>query len=385
MQYIDCVWEVNWPQPENLDFPVSAPDIGAAERSNLISAFDSSWIGSNGSWNISAEAKLGALLGQDTALVSNGSVALILALRALGVGAGDEVIVPTLTYAATASSVVNVGATPVFADVELHSWQISIESIKKLITPKTRAIIAVHLYGQACRIEEIAEIAKENSLALIEDCAEATFSSCGDRLVGSIGDIATYSFFSNKLISCGEGGAVSSKNSLLMKKMKLLRGQGMDPQKRYYFIDAGYNFRLSNLHASILDAQISRLKEITDRREAIENLYREFLDPSKLVVEPRIYPNSTRSPWLFSVRIVGLSFTDKLKVASKLASVGIETRPVFYPLHENQAFSSFESDNCANAKLISTEGISLPTGNHLTEEDVKKISRIFIESIRSVA
>jgi perosamine synthetase len=204
------MWNITWPQPKKCEIPVADASLTTAERSNVLEALDSGWISSNGGWNHRAEGALTKLIGVESLLVSNGSVALTLALRALGVKHGDEVIVPSLTFAATASAVSNIGAVPVFCDVHESNWNMNEELLHSLLTKNTKAIIAVHLYGFPAPMNEIMNFARRYNLAVIEDCAEAPLASINGVNVGSFGDVATFSFFANKLISCGEGGAVAS-------------------------------------------------------------------------------------------------------------------------------------------------------------------------------
>jgi perosamine synthetase len=215
----DEVWDFSWPQPTNVEIHVASTSISEIEKSFVLDTLESNWIGPGGSYNKLVENFLSETLRQDTILVSNGTIAIVLALQALGVGPGDEVIVPDLTYAATASAVVMVGAIPIFADVNLNSWCIEVENIEKLITKKTKAVIVVHLYGNMGEVKSLSTFCKMKSLYLIEDCAEAFLAKDPEgKIAGTYGDVATFSFFANKLITSGEGGAVTTPNKTLLKK-----------------------------------------------------------------------------------------------------------------------------------------------------------------------
>lgn len=365
-------WDFTWVQPTDIKYPVSEPWISNKEKDYVNLALDENWIGSNGKFNDKAEDFLSNLLGIRSLSVSNGSVALMLALRALDIGHDDEVLVPQTTFAATASAVVNVGAIPVFCEVDINSWCIDLESIKSMTTSKTKAIIVVHLYGVPANISEIVFYAKSRGLFVIEDCAEAFYAINDGGVVGSFGDIATFSFFANKLITSGEGGAVSSNNSELFERMKLLRGQGMDTKRRYYFLEPGFNFRMTNIQAGILLGQLERFDEIKKQRLELENRYYQLLQD--LITHQTLRKDQIRAPWLFTTRISGFSRFEKYQLASYLAQNGIETRPVFWPLSEMPAFSKFKRDNYQNAKIIADQGISLPTGSSLTSKDIDVIS-----------
>jgi perosamine synthetase len=372
---------IPWPQPKKLTCPVADTWLTPLESKYVEEAISHNWIGPNGSFNQRAETKFGDMLGQRALLVSNGSVALMLGLRALGIGAGDEVLLPNLTYAATASSVVNVGATPVLCDVEEKNWGISIESMKRMLTHKSRAIIVVHLYGAPANIEQILSFASENNLKVIEDCAEALFATRNSKTLGTFGDVSTFSFFANKLITSGEGGAVSARENSIIEKMTLLRGQGMDSNFRYYFREPGYNFRLTNLQAAILLAQLERFDEIKQSRASIEEHYRSQLRDHIIMQE--VGDRDTRAPWIFTARLKGIELATKLDIVRDLAKDGVETRPIFYPLSHMPAFEKYPTDSSHECDLISLEGISLPTGHHIDLQKVEMISKVVIEGLKN--
>ena len=213
---------------------------------------DSGWIGANGYYTKLVEADFSKHFEANALLVSNGSVALTLALVSLNIRPNDEVIIPNLTYAATASAVINIGAIPVLCDVELETWNMSPSELRKKITQKTKAIIVVHLYGLPANMDEINKIAREHSLSIIEDSAEAFGAEYKRKLVGTLGDVGTFSFFPNKIITSGEGGLVISIKSEVYKSMRLLLGQDMSENNRNYFLKPGCNFRMSELNACIL-------------------------------------------------------------------------------------------------------------------------------------
>ena len=373
-------YEIIWPQPELVTTPLANPILGRMEAKFLKRALKSGWIGANGIFTENCEEFLDVYFNSNSLLVSNGSVALILALRALGIGPGDEVLLPDLTYAATASSVLAVGATPKFCDVELDSWNISVDEIRKKITSKTRAIIVVHLYGMPADLLSISSFASKNGLFLIEDCAEAFGAEFHGKKVGTIGDIGTFSFFPNKLLTSGEGGAVISKHAHLYEKMKMLRGQGMSFTHRYYFLEPGYNFRITELQAAILWAQLKQLRFLWEKRESSENFYRSNIGKTGLI--PTAQYDFLRAPWIFTIRLSNFDFNMKVAVASKLARLGIETRPAFYPLSNMPAFYQVQNPRNANSELISKEAISLPTGFHVSKKTYFEIFKIINKEVQ---
>jgi len=353
-----------WPQPREILTQVASPILQDEEKENLMQVWESGWIGANGSFSKEAEGSLTTYFSSSTLVVSNGSVAISLALSALKIGPGDEVLIPDLTYAATASVLIHAGAIPVFCDVDLDSWNISTEELLRKITKKTKAIIVVHLYGLPADMTSIMEIAREHNLAVIEDCAEAFGATQNDFKVGTFGSIGTFSFFPNKLITAGEGGLVVTRQEELFQRMQLLRGQGMSTSNRYFFLEPGFNYRMTELQACILTAQFKKLGDLWSRREVSENHYR--MELQDWVVESVASYTHRRSPWIFTIRIPAISPDDKIALAIELAEAGIETRPVFYPLSTMPAFSRYRSSSSPNAELISREGMSLPTGSHVS-------------------
>ena len=363
-----------WPQPSEPRIQVSAPWITEAEQSAVAECLREGWVGPASPWASKFEALLSNFLEQDVATTSNGSVALMLALRAIGIGPGDEVIVPALTYAATASSVMNVGAEAILCDVEPSTWCLDPAQVETLVTERTRAIIAVHVYGVSADLASLRTLCDQYSLYLIEDAAEAFGGTYAGARLGTIGDIGTYSFFANKLISTGEGGAVTSSDPTVMARMRLLRGQGMDPQRRYYFVEAGYNFRMGSLQSAMGVAQMERLPEIAARRTAVEEAYLRSL--GDLLQPPKTRSGSSRTPWIFTGQLISDSGLDVRGVAKRLADAGVETRPVFWPLSSMPAFERCARDSSQNAEAIALAGISLPTSHLIQTDDIDTIASI---------
>ena len=252
---------------QNVHFPVAIPNLNGNEFKYLTDAFLSTWISSSGKYIDKFESEFSSYSDCTYGVtVSNGTVALHLALVALGISEGDEVIIPDLTFAATINAVLHANATPVIVDIGKDSWCISPDEIKKAITSKTKAIIPVHLYGQPCDMGAIMKIAKKYNLKVIEDCAEAHGAMYGDKKVGSFGDIGCFSFYGNKVITTGEGGMCTTNNSELNNKMRILRDHGMSATKRYWHDIVGYNYRMTNLQAAIGLAQLERIEDIHKNR-----------------------------------------------------------------------------------------------------------------------
>lgn len=363
-----------WPQPRTLRVSVSEPDLTLVERSNLLRVFDSGWIGSGSPVIQELESELARFLDVGhTQLVSNGSVALMLALRAVGVNPGDEVVVPALTYAAVASSVVNVGAKPVFSDVALDSWQMTLETLLPVLTRRTRAVLVPHSYGMVADIDPIVKYCHERGISVIEDASEAFGAFYKAKLVGTIADVGTYSFFPNKVITSGEGGLCVTNDSKKHLEMKLLKSQGMSSTLRYVFEAPGFNFRMSALQAAVLQGQLHRYQEIYDSRMNSEVKWSRMLMG---ITVPTGEYEYAKAPWIFSFRIPGISFQQKVSICQTLADEGIETRPVFFPLPQMPAFKAFRSGPFWNSEKISVEGLSIPTGKHVPADVYSRIAAL---------
>lgn len=353
--------------------PVSAPDLSGNEESYVLDAIRSSWISSSGPYVDRFEREFAAACGTAAAIaVSNGTIALHLALLALGVRAGDEVLVPALTYVATANAVRYVGGEPVFVDVDPATWCLDPSKLEDAITPRTRGIIAVHVYGHPADMDVINHIAGIHGLWVVEDAAEAHFATYKGRPVGGLADIATFSFYGNKLVTSGEGGAVTLSDPHLELRARTLRGQGMDPARRYYFPVTGYNFRLTNVACALLCAQIERRDAIVDRRREIFAAYRAGLEGVHGIGFQPVAEWANPAPWLFSMTVDANAYgRTRDDLMERLAADGIETRPFFIPLNTLPPFregASQRGDAVPVAESLGASGLNLPTFAGLTRE-----------------
>lgn len=352
---------------------IAAPDLDGNEAKYVAECMTTTWISSAGRFISEFEQKFADFCGVEHAIATNnGTTALHLALTALGVGPGDEVIIPTLTYIATANAVRYCGATPVLADSEPLAMTIDVDEVRRKITPRTKAIIPVHIYGCAAQMSPLNDLAAEYDLAVLEDAAEAHGASSGGRPVGSLGTCAAFSFFGNKIISTGEGGAVTTDDPALAERLRLLRGQGMDPDRRYWFPIVGFNYRMTNIAAAIGVAQLEGIERKIKRRKDIAVYYDALLADNPRVVTPREPPWSQSVNWLYTVLLDVPSADARDEVIARMAADGIETRPVFYPMHQMPPY--FEADaNYPVADSLARRGLSLPTHTQLTEDDIDRI------------
>jgi len=348
--------------------PVAEPTLENRELEYLLDAFSSTWISSRGKYIDRFEEEFSSYCGVKYGVAtSNGTVAIHLALLALGIKEGDEVIVPDLTFAATINAVLYIKATPVIVDIDPDSWTICPKEIEKAITPRTKAIIPVHVYGQPCDMDEIMRIAQDYDLKVIEDCAEAHGAEFNGRKVGSFGDVSTFSFFANKIITTGEGGMCVTNNKELDVQMRKLRDHGMNKEKRYWHDEIGFNYRMTNLQAAIGCAQIEQIDQILLRNEKIEKDYINALSELNLFNWQRNFNNRKKVVWLMCCT------TDKRKEVMKaLTNNNIDVRPFFYCLSEMPIYSQYTYSN-SNALRVSKIGLNLPTVKQVDFMRIKDI------------
>lgn len=365
----------------NKFIPVSRPALIGKEKEYVMDCLNSGWISSNGKYIEQFEKRFSDYLGVGHALsCSNGTVALHLALLSLGIGPGDEVIMPTLTYVATANAVKYTGATPVFADSEPDTWNIDPKKIEILINGKTKAIIPVHLYGHPCDMNPIMDIAKRHDLYVIEDAAEAIGARYRGRMCGSTADISTFSFYGNKTITTGEGGMVVTNNRILAEQIRLLKGQGMDAKRRYWFPVVGYNYRMTNIQAAIGLGQIENIEKFLEKRRLIARWYGEDLKNIHGIILPVEKNYARHSYWMYSILINGDFGKNRDELMEHLLKNGIETRPFFYPMHIMPVYRQ-NAPWLKTAESIASRGLCLPTFYELEEDEVKFITRV-IEGCR---
>ncbi len=350
--------------------PVAMPDLKGNEFNYLADAFLSTWISSSGEYIENFEKNFSKYCTVNHGVaVSNGTVAIHLALKVLGIGQGDEVIIPDLTFAATINAVLHTNATPVIVDIDKNDWNIFPAEIEKAITPKTKAIIPVHIYGQPCDMDSIMKIAKDNNLFVIEDCAEAHGSEYKGKKVGSFGDISCFSFFGNKVITTGEGGMCITNSSELDEKMRILRDHGMSKTKKYWHEEVGFNYRMTNLQAAIGLAQLERIDEILNWRSQLEYKYREALKDTKKIRFQAILPDREKITWLVCILVEG---NQRDKVLKSLNEMKIDARPFFYSLSEMDIYRKYLFSN-KNSLSISKCGINLPTNASVSDNTIQRI------------
>jgi perosamine synthetase len=363
---------VGYGVPRRPFIPVAAPVLAGREKEYVADCMESGWISSAGKYVELFEAEFAKFCGVRHAVsCCNGTAALHLSLAALGVGPGDEVIVPTLTFVATVNAVTYCGARPVFADSEPGSWNIDPAQVASKITPRTKGIIAVHLYGNPVDVDTLRQLATRHGLFLLEDAAEAHGALHRGRPAGSLGDIAAFSFYGNKIIATGEGGMVTTNDDALAARARLLRGQGMDPERRYWFPVVGYNYRMMNIPAAIGLAQLERAAWHTGRRGEVAATYKRLLGEVRGLSWQAEHEWSRHAYWMFTVILGDGGADDRDRLSARLHDAGVETRPVFFPVHSLPPYrEAARGEEFPVAERLARRGLSLPTWAGLSDEDL---------------
>jgi perosamine synthetase len=360
-------------EPERRAFiPISEPTLGEREIELVSDAVRSGWVSSIGEYVTAFEKELAECCGVAHAVAtSNGTTALHLSLAVAGIGPDDEVIVPSLTFVATAAAVRYVGASPVLADSDPAHWCVDPEDVANRITPRTRAIVAVDLYGHPADMDALAEIASEHDVVLVEDAAESLGADYRGRPAGGLGLLGVLSFYGNKLITTGEGGAVLTDDPVLADRARLLRDHAMDPKRRYWHGEIGFNYRITNMQAALGVAQLERLDEFLERKRAIAAVYRAGLQdlPGVTLQEEADWARS--SWWMTTLRIDAACGVDRDELAARLRADGVDSRPAFVPLH---LLPHLRQDGTLPvAEAIGGEGLSLPSSTSLTDSELEHV------------
>ncbi|HZS48612.1 MAG TPA: DegT/DnrJ/EryC1/StrS family aminotransferase [Blastocatellia bacterium] len=363
-------------------YRVAEAIIGEAEKRLVNEALDTGWVSSAGPFVEKFEKSFAEHCGSSyAASVSNGTTALHLALAALGVGPGDEVIVPAITFVATASAVAHCGAVPVIADVDPDHWCLTPETIENVLTPLTRIIIPVHLFGTPAPLKEIQSAFPR--IQILEDAAEAHGARLHGGTAGTIGIAGVFSFYGNKLLTTGEGGMIVTSDPELHDQIKRLRNHGTSPTKRYWHDQIGFNYRMTNIQAALGLAQMSRLDAVIEHRRNLASWYKQHLSDLDDIRFQDSVPDSEPVYWMIALCLDRWkTYEQRDEVMAELALHGIETRPMFYPLNEMPACANFpRSKSLDNAARIARSGIVLPSGPTLTEEDVAYICDRFKQAL----
>jgi len=362
--------------------PVNEPLLNGNEKKYLVECIETGWISSEGAYVKRLEEGMAQLCGRKYGIaVCNGSLALDVAIKALQIGEGDEVIMPSFTIISCAAAVVHNGAIPVLVDSDPETWNMNVAEIESKITPRTKAIMAVHIYGLAVDMKPLTEIAQKHGLKIIEDAAEAHGLTYNGQPCGSFGDISTFSFYPNKLITTGEGGMVLTDNPELAERCASLRnlslGKGFD---RFVHTDIGWNARMSNLQAAVGVAQLERLSETIEKKRHIGKRYTELLSEIPQIQLPLPQtPYSQNMYWVYGIVMKTNSKYNARKMMQLLADKGIGTRPFFYPMHLQPVFRQkgwFANETYPVAENLAERGFYIPSGVAITDEQIEKVAEI---------
>jgi len=360
--------------------PVAAPVIGEREIAYVTDAVRSGWVSSIGAYIGRFEQEFARYVGVSHAVsVTNGTTGLYLALHALGIRPGDEVLVPDLTFVATAHAVLQVGATPVFVDIEPDTWCIDPQAAERAITDRTRAIIPVHLYGHPADMQAITDLAQKHGLLVIEDAAEAHGAELDRRRVGSLGNVGVFSFYGNKIITTGEGGMLTTNDAELAGYIRYLKDHGMSPERRYYHTELAFNFRMTNLQAALGLAQLEQIEEFIARKREIYAWYADALSQVPCLQLPISRPGARNVFWMFSIVLGQACSLSRADFGLALHQQGIDWRPFFVPMHQLPHLSKYrivgrEGKRTLVSEHIGARGLNLPSGCALDEPTVRRIA-----------
>lgn len=366
--------------------PVCEPTLSGNELKYVTDAVSSGWISSSGSYVDAFEKSFANYCGTKYAVaVNNGTVAIHLALVALGIGKGDEVIIPSFTMIATAFAICYTGATPVFVDADPYTWNIDVNKIEEKITKKTKAIMPVHIFGNMCNMDKIKELADKYDLFIVEDSAEAHGAEYNGKKSGSFSHIGCFSFFANKNLTTGEGGMVVTNDENLYKKAKYYKNMcfPVDAPRVYQHEDIGFNYRMSNIHAAIGLAQVEKANEYIQMRRNNAELYRKYLSDCKGVIFQKDEKNSLHVHWMNTIIIDSKVYGHtKDELIAYLRKNNIDTRLLFTSMHRQKALIKYGcdcSDTYPITDWLTENGFYLPSASSLTEETIKYICNVIKE------
>ena len=365
--------------------PVNEPLLQGNEKKYLAECIDTGWISSEGPFVKKFEELLAARVRRKHGVaVCNGSAALDVAVVALGIGPGDEVILPTFTIISCAAAVMRAGAKPVLVDSDTLTWNMDVNKIEEKVTSKTRAIMVVHIYGLPVDMDPVLALAEKYGLMVIEDAAEAHGLDYKGRPCGSFGDISTFSFYPNKHITTGEGGMILTNDENLAEKCRSLRNLCFQPSRRFVHEELGWNFRMSNLQAALGVAQLEKIDNHIARKRQMGQRYTDLLKDISGLQLPLVKTDYAENIyWVYGLVLSDALPLDAVDIMRRLGEKKIGTRPFFWPMHEQPVFKKmglFENESYPVAERLARKGFYLPSGLALTDEQIEKI----VSAIRSI-
>ncbi len=360
--------------------PVCEPLINEREIELVIDCLKTGWISSAGKYLDQFEKGWASYCNMPYGIaVSNGTTALQIAVRLLDLKPGDEVIMPTFTIISCAQAITYCGGIPVLVDSDPRNWQMDVSQIETKITPRTRAIMVVHIYGHPADMDPILDIAKRHNLMIIEDAAEVHGAEYKGKKCGGFGDISVFSFYANKLITTGEGGMVLTKREDLAEKARYLRNLCFQKKRRFFHSELGYNFRLTNIQAALGVAQLERIEKIVERKREIAHKYKKLLKSVNNIELPVEESWAKSVYWVYGIIIKEKTGMDAEQFARKLAAKGVETRPFFLGMHEQPVFQKmglFKNEKYPVAERLARQGLYIPSGLTIKDYEIEKVSEI---------
>jgi perosamine synthetase len=357
--------------------PVNEPLLNGNEEKYLVECIRTGWISSEGPFIKKFEEQFAARLGRKYGVaVSNGSVALDAAVVALGLGLGDEVIMPTFTIISCAAAIVRAGAVPVVVDCDPATWNMDVAQVEARITPRTKAIMVVHIFGLPMDMDPLLALARKHSLKVIEDAAEMHGQTYKSKPCGGFGDISTFSFYPNKHITTGEGGMIVTDDPALAERCRSLRNLCFKPEQRFVHDELGWNFRMTNLQAALGVAQLQRLDEFVQIKRRMGARYTNLLTGTPGIQLPLAHTAyADNIYWVYGMVLDDSVPFDAKEAMTRLGKLGIGTRPFFWPMHEQPVFKKmglFAGESYPVAERIARRGFYIPSGMALTNEQLER-------------
>ena len=353
---------------------LDAPHLGEREKKKLTECIDSTYVSTAGPFVPEFEERFAGYLGSPFAVaVQSGTAALHIALVELGVGPGDEVIVPALSFVASVNPILYAGGTPVLVDVDPVTWTLDLQKVREALTPRTKAIVPVHLYGNPCDMDALAELCAGRNIVLIEDATESLGGTWRGQATGTMGTLGCFSFNGNKLITTGGGGMVTARDAEQAKHIKFLVNQARDGSKGYYHPELGYNYRMTNLEAALGLAQLERIDEFLAAKKRFAAIYHETLDGLPGVALQQEAPGGESAWWLPSIAVEHIPVPE---LQEALRERGVPTRRIFSPLHTYPYLQQHAPFPCPNAERIYEQGLNLPASTANDEESVRRAAEI---------
>ncbi len=370
-----------------MGIPVNTPVIGEAEKRYVNECLNSGWVSSEGPWVERFETAFAKTVGKRHGVaVSSGTAALDIAVKALGIGPGDEVIMPTFTIISCAAAVVKAGATPVLVDSDPTTWNMRVDDIEQRLTHRTKAVMAVHIYGLPVDMDPILELTRAARVAVIEDAAQAIGQSYKGRPCGAMGDVSVFSFYPNKHITTGEGGMVLTEDPAIAGRCRELRNLCFQPQRRFVHEDLGWNYRFGSLQAALGLGQLESLSLHLEKKRKIGRWYNELLagmDGIQLPLSATDYAENIY--WVYGIVLDRQLSLNAEELADVLARAGIGTRPFFWPMHEQPVFRRmglFQAERHPVAERLARQGLYLPSGLALTETQAQEVADKLISNLQ---